>query len=132
MALTVCVDALVYWNGTPLPNRNEASIDQSAEVAEAKPFVASISVAYSSKTPTWKTWTVAYNGYYDDTDDTLQSAIKDGTVGQVVIYPTRTNLTNYWYGQAFASKVNQTINATDYSEMNADFEGSGVLTWINA
>jgi hypothetical protein len=132
MALTVCVDALVYWNGAHLPNRNEASINQSAEVAEAKPFVASISVAYSSKTPTWKTWTVTYNGYYDDTDDTLQNAIKQGTVGQVVIYPTRTNLTNYWYGQAFSSKVNQTINATDYSEMNADFEGSGILTWINA
>lgn len=132
MALTVCVDALVYWNGAALANRNEATVNQSAEVAEAKPFVASISVAYSSKTPTWKTWTVTFNGYYDDTDSTVQNAIKDGTVGQVVIYPTRTNLTNYWYGTAFCSKANQSVNATDYSSMDADFEGSGVLTWINA
>lgn len=131
MAITVCVDALVYWNGSVLPNRNEASISQSADVAEAKPFVTSISSAYATKTPTWKSWTVSFNGYYDDTDDTLQNAIRQGTVGQVIIYPTRTNLTNYWYGQAFATSCEQSINAEDYSEMNAEFEGSGVLAWIN-
>ena len=132
MALTICIDALVYFNGAALANRNEASIKQSADVAEAKPFVANIASAYATKIATWKTWSVSFNGYYDDTDDTLQNTIRDGTVAQVVIYPTRTNVSNYWYGQAFTKSCDQSINPNDYSSMNAEFEGSGKLTWINA
>ena len=131
MAMTVCVDALIYWNGAVLANRNETSVSQDADVAEAKPFVASIAAAYSTKTPTWKSWNVSLNGYYDDTDNTIQNAITAGTSAQIVIYPTRSNLTNYWYGTAFVTSQEQTINTDDYSEMNAEFEGSGVLTWLN-
>ena len=131
MALTICIDALVHWNAAAVANRNDLSIKQDVAVAEAKPFVANLASAYSTKTPTWKTWSVTFNGYYNDTDDTLQNAITQGTTAQAVIYPSRANLTNYWYGTAFAKTVNQTINANDYSELNADLEGSGVLTWLN-
>ncbi len=131
MAMTVCVDALVYWNGAALPSRNETSVKQSADVAEAKPFVASVAQAYATKMPTWKSWTVTLNGYYDTLDDTVQNAIKNGTVAQIVIYPTRTDLANYWSGSAFCTSADMTINSSDYAELNAEFEGTGVLTWTN-
>ncbi len=130
MALTVCVDALVYFNGAVLPNRNEASISQEVETAEAKTFVANMASAYSNKLPTWKSWKVTFNGYYDDTDHVLQNAIKEGTVAQIVVYPTRATPAKYWYGQAFATSVEQTINTDDYSELNAEFAGDGILTWV--
>lgn len=131
MGMTVAVDALVYWNGSALANRNETTVSQEVDIAEARPFVSSIANAYATKLPTWKSWKVSLNGYYDDTDDTLQNAIKDGTVGQIVIYPTRDTLTAYWYGNAFASSVENSITSEDYVELNAEFEGSGVLTWIS-
>jgi len=36
MAKVTCVDALVYWGGNTLPERNEASISWSTDVATAK------------------------------------------------------------------------------------------------
>lgn len=132
MAKTVCVDALVYWNGSPLAERNDTSISIDADVAEARPFVADISSAYATKTPTWKNWTASVNGFYDSTDEVLQNAIKNGTVAQLVVYPTRSNLNNYWYGNAFPTSCEQTIASEDYSELNTEFEGSGTITWLTA
>lgn len=132
MALQICIDALIYWNGAVLANRNDVSISQDVAIAEAKPFVASVSVAYATKTPTWKNWKMSVKGYYDDTDSTVQNAIKNGTVGQIVVYPTRTDVTAYWYGQAFVTNAPQNINSNEYSTLDSDFEGSGVLTWVNA
>src|SRR5512146_195824 len=103
MAKQVCVDALVYFKATVLPERNDASITIDVDIAEAKPFVASMAVAYATKTPTWKTWSATLNGYWDDNDDSLQNSIKNGDVGQLIVYPTRSNLQNYWYGQATMS-----------------------------
>ncbi len=131
MAKQVCVDALVYFKGAALPERNDASITIDVDIAEAKPFVANMASAYASKTPTWKTWSASLNGYWDDSDDSLQNSIKDGDVAQLVIYPTRSNLNNYWYGTATMSSFEQSINSEDYSELNCDFEGSGTLTWIS-
>src|SRR5512142_986965 len=111
MATTVCVDALVYWNGTALGGRNDASITQDVEVAEAKPFVASMSAAYANKLPSWKSWKATLSGYYDDADETVQNAISAGTVAQLVVYPTRSNLNNYWYGDGFVSSCEHTMNS---------------------
>jgi hypothetical protein len=130
MSLVVCIDALIYWNGSVLANRNTTSVKQIVAVAEAKPFVANYASAYASKQPTWKDWTVTINGYYDNTDKTIQNAIANGTTGQVVIYPTRTDLTNYWYGNAFVTAPDHTMTSEAYSELNAELAGSGVLTWI--
>ena len=131
MAKIVCVDALIYWNGAVFAERNDASISQDVDIAEAKPFVASMSAAYATKTPTWKSWSCSLNGYYDDTDNTVQNAVSAGTVAQLVVYPTRANLTNYWYGNATPNSVEQSIGSEDYSELNCDMDGSGQLTWIN-
>ena len=70
-------------------------------------------------------------GYYDDSDDTVVDAAIAGTTGTIILYPTRANMTNYWYGTAFLVSVEQTITSEDYSELNCDAEGSGALTWIN-
>jgi hypothetical protein len=132
MSLQVCVDALIYWNGSVLDFRNDASISQDADVAEARPFVSSVANAYPTKAPTWKNWTCSLSGYYDDADNTVQNAIRDGTSAQIVIYPTRTNLTNYWYGTAFCNSCEAGMTSEDYGSMNAEFTGSANVTWINA
>lgn len=132
MALQVCVDALIYWAGAVFTQRNDATIKQDATIAEAKPFVASLAAAYATKASTWKNWSCTLNGYYDDSDNTVQNAISNGTVAQLVVYPTRTNTTNYWYGQAVVKSSEQGINPNDYSTMNCEMDGSGQLTWINA
>lgn len=132
MALQVCVDALIYWGGTVLDFRNNATISQTTEVAEAKPFVSSIANAFPTKTPTWKSWTCKLDGYYDDQDNTVQNAVRDGVTKQIVVYPTRTNLTNYWYGDAFCNSVEAGITPEGYGTINAEFTGSRNVTWINA
>lgn len=131
MAKIVCVDALVYFAGTILPERNEATVSWDTDVAEARPFVDSLSVAFSDKQPTWKDWSVSLSGYYDDTDDTVVDAAIAGTTDTIIVYPTRANLTNYWYGTAFLASVEQTVTSEDYSELGCEAEGSGALTWIN-
>lgn len=131
MAKVVCVDALVYFAGTELPERNEATVSWDTDVAEARPFVASISVAFADKLPTWKDWSVSLSGYYDDSDDTIVDAAIAGTTGTIIVYPTRANMTNYWYGTAFLVSIEHTVQSEDYSELNCEAEGSGALTWVN-
>jgi len=132
MAKVTCVDALVYWGGNTLPERNEASISWSTDVATAKSFVSGISTAFQSKSPTWKDWNVQLNGYYDDSDRTIVDDAVAGTTRQVVVYATRSNLANYWYGNAFLTDLDTTINTDDYSELNVKAEGTGTLTFISA
>jgi hypothetical protein len=129
MAKIVCVDALVYWNSALLSERNEATVNQDVTVAEAKPFVASMSLAYAAKTPTWKTWTCTLNGYYDDADNSLQNAIAAGTKGTLLVYPTRTSVTHFWSGTAFVRTCKHGVNPNDYSTLDCDFEGDGVVVW---
>lgn len=131
MAKIVCVDALVYWAGAVFTERNDASVSIDVDIAEARPFVANMAAAYAAKTATWKSWTASLSGYYDDTNNAVQNAIRDGTTAQLVIYPSRADLTAYWYGNALVSSVEHGITSEDYSELNAEFEGSGALTWHN-
>lgn len=130
MGKVTCVDAAVYWGGSLLPERNEASISWTTDVATAKTFVASLGVAFASKSPTWKDWNVQLNGYYDDSSTTVIDDAIAGTTKQIVIYPTRANTSNYWYGNAFLADLDTTINTDDYCELNVKAEGTDTLTFI--
>jgi hypothetical protein len=130
MPKVTCVDALVFWGGTELPERNEASISWSNDVATAKTFVTGVSAAFQSKSPTWKDWSVQLNGYYDDSDSTIIDDSISGVTKQIVIYPTRSNMTHYWFGNAFLTDLDSTINTDDYCELNVKAEGTGTLMFI--
>jgi len=130
MAIVTCVDALVYWGGSVLSERNEASISWTTDVATAKTFVTGVSTAFQTKAPTWKDWNVQLNGYYDDASSTIITDATAGTSKQIVIYPTRSDMTHYWYGTAFLTDLDTTINTNDYSELNVKGEGTGTLTFI--
>jgi len=131
MAKVVCIDSLAYFAGNVLPERNEASISWDTDIAEARPFKASAAQAFADKTPTWKSWSVSLDGFYDDSSDTVVSAAINNTRGMIIIYPTRANMTNYWYGYAYLTNVEHGINSEDYSTLSVEAEGDGTLTWIN-
>jgi len=131
MAKVVCIDALVYFNGDVLAERSDATVSWDTDIAEARPFKASAAEAFADKAPTWKSWSASLEGFYDDADDALVTAAIDNTRGMLIIYPTRANMTNYWYGYAYIANVEHGINSEDFSSLSGEAEGDGTLTWIN-
>ena len=114
-----------------LPERNDASVSWDTDIAEARPFKASASVAFADKTPTWKSWSASLDGFYDDASDTVVDAAIANTRGMLIIYPSRANMTNYWYGYAYIANVEHGITSEDYSSLSCEAEGDGTLTWVN-
>jgi len=131
MAKKVCIDALVYFNGAVLPERNETSVSWDTDIAEARPFKATAAEAFADKAPTWKSWSASLDGFYDDSDDSVVTAAINNTRGMLIVYPTRSNMTNYWYGYAYIVNVEHGITSEDFSTLSCEAEGDGTLTWIN-
>ena len=129
MSKKVCIDALVYFNGEVLLERSDATISWDTDIAEARPFKPTPAEAFADKAPTWKSWSSSIEGFYDDADNTLINAAIDNTQGELIVYPTRSDMNKYWYGQAYIVNVEHGINSEDFSTLNAEAEGTGTLTW---
>jgi hypothetical protein len=133
MAAIVGIDAKVEisTNGGStwaiLPERNEFSISISVDVAEHKPFVASIANAWVTKARTWMNWNGSLSGYYDDADDTIFDTMVAGQTVKLRFYVSR-NGASYWLGDAILTNVEHGVNADDFATLNVDFEGQGALT----
>ena len=131
MSKVVCIDALVYFGAVVLPERNETSVSWDTDIATARPFKASAAVAFEDKQPTWKSWSASLDGFYDDSDDTIVTNAINNTQGMLIVYPTRANMTNYWYGNAYLVNMEHGINSEDFSTLSTEAEGDGQLTWVN-
>lgn len=133
MAAIVGIDALVEFstNGgttwTPIPERNEFSININVDVAEHKVFVASLADAWVGKSRTWMDWSGSLNGYYDDADDTIFDTVVAGNVIKIRFHDSR-NGASYWIGDALLTSVDHSTGTDDYSTLSVDFEGVGPLT----
>lgn len=125
MSKIVCLDAYIYWNNTFFAHRNEASISFDVDIAEAKQFVASKAAAWVEKEATWKSASVTLNGFYDDTDHTMITNAISGNSAWVHIYPSRSDMTTYWYGKVVVSSFEHSITTEDYSQINIEAEASG-------
>lgn len=133
MAAIVGIDAKVdistdggtVWN--TLPERNEFSISISVDVAEHKPFVASIAAAWVEKARTWMNWNGSLSGYYDDADDTIFDTMVAGQTVKLRFYVSR-NGASYWQGDAILTSVEHGVNTDDFATLSVDFEGQGALT----
>ena len=131
MSKKVCIDALVYFGGAVLSERSDATVSWDTDIAEARPFKASAALAFADKAPTWKSWSASLDGFYDDADSTLVDNAISNTEGMLIIYPTRSSMTKYWYGNAYIANVEHGINTEDFSTLSAEAEGNGTLTWID-
>jgi hypothetical protein len=122
-------DGVVY---NVLSERNEFSISISVDIAERRPFVASLSDAWVFKARTWMNWSGSLNGYYDDADDTIFDTMKEGAVIWLRFYSSRATLTKYWQGQVILSSVEHGVTTEDFATLTVDFEGSGALTRVSS
>lgn len=131
MSKVICVDALIYWGSAILPEVNDITIAWSIDSVTIHPLVSSLNQMYSLKYPLlWKNWEVSTNAYYDDSNTSIQDAIQEGDVKQLVIYPTRSIDTAFWYGDACLTTLNHTIESEDYSALDLLFTGDSELTYI--
>lgn len=119
---------LVTPSWTAFTERNEFSINVAVDVAEHRPFVASISDAWVSKARTWMSWSGSLSGYYDDANDDIFDTMVAGEVVLLRFYTTRNDLTRYWEGQAVLTSVDHSTTTDDFAMLSVDFEGSGTLT----
>jgi hypothetical protein len=136
MAALVGIDARIDvstdWNGTTgtfaaLPERNEFSISVRVDVAEHKPFVASLADAWVGKARTWMNWNGSLRGYYDDESDTIFDTMVDGEAIFMRFYDSRADLTRYWQGDVLLTSVEHSTGSEDFSTLSVDFEGLGPL-----
>ena len=146
MGAIVGVDALVLMsedNGTtwtPLPERNEFSINVKVDTAEHKVFVASLADAWSDKRRTWMSWSGSLQGYYDDADDTIFDKVVEGAEVLLRFYDSRyenllvadviENVFKYWQGRAILTSIDHGTGTEDFSTLNVDFEGIGKLNRV--
>lgn len=134
MAKIVGRNALVYFGGDVMPNRNNTTITYNQEMQEARVYQAAASGNYwADQIPGFSSWTVSLDGYYDDADslvtDTLNSA---ATSQQVVVYESRGNLSRYWYGQVLVDSFTEQVGVDDVITLNVSGTGTGPLTRIPA
>jgi len=87
MSAIVGIDARIDYSTdlvtpawTPFTERNEFSINVSVDVAEHKPFVASIDVAWVVKARTWMSWSGSLSGYYDVDSDLIFDTVVAGDI----------------------------------------------------
>ncbi len=137
MAAIVGIDARVDistdgQNWDVLSERNEFSISISVDIAERRPFVASLSDAWAFKARTWMNWSGSLNGYYDDADDTIFDTMKTGAVIYLRFYSSRATPTKYWEGQAILTSVEHGVTTEDFATLTVDFEGSGALDRVSS
>ena len=118
MSVQTCVDALIYWNGSPLSTTNDVTIHAERDMFETHPYVSDEAAAFFVKQPLWIKWSASIKAYYDDTDNTVQNSIQDGDIHAFVIYPTRDLKEGFWYGNAVAKNLEHSINPNVYSELS--------------
>lgn len=135
MAALVGIDArvdystnLVTPSWTAFAERNEFSINIAVDVAEHRPFVASLADAWVSKARTWMSWSGSLSGYYDDADDTIFTLMVAGAILLLRFYETRSDLSSYYEGQAILTSVDHSVTTDDFAMLSVDFEGSGAMT----
>ena len=135
MSAIVGIDARVDYSTnlvtpsfTPFTERNEFSINIAVDVAEHRPFVASLADAWVEKARTWMNWSGSLQGYYDDADDTIFDLMVNGAIILLRFYDSRANLTKYWEGQVLLTSVDHSTTTDDFSMLSVDFEGSGALS----
>ena len=129
-------DALTTPNDvTPwaeLPERNEVSLNISVDVAEHKPFVATLADAWVGKARTWMDWSGSFSGFYDNADDSIFTTMKAGLEVWMIMFDSRYVATegtpsDYWFGKVLLTSVDHTTGSEDFSTLDVDFEGSGAL-----
>lgn len=125
--MQVFTNALVYWNGTTIPQSSNITINVQRGAFGAEPFVATPQTMYPVKVPTWIQWSVALSAYYDSTDVAVENSIQQGQSGTLLVYP---NLDNplYLMGTMVVKSVSHHPVSQSYSEINYVFE-SGSMAW---
>lgn len=116
---------------TPLPERNEFSINIRVDTAEHKIFVESLADAWANKARTWMAWSGSLNGYYDDSDDTIFDAVVAGEEVMLRFYDSRNAPSKYWQGTAILTTVEHSTGTDDYATLSVEFEGQGALARVS-
>jgi len=124
------LDSGATW--ATLPERNEFTISISVDVAERKPFVASLSDAWVFKARTWMNWSGSLQGYFDDADDTIFTNMKLGETVRLRFFDSRATLTKYWEGDVLLTNVEHAVTTEDFATLSVDFEGVGALSRVTS
>jgi hypothetical protein len=110
--------------------RNEFTINISVDVAERRPFVATLADAWVKKGRTWMNWNGSISGYFDDADDTIFNTMKAGAVIYLKFFDDRAVTTKYWQGQVLLTSVEHGVTTEDFATLNVDFEGTDTLSRV--
>lgn len=134
MAKIIGRNALVYVGGQIAPNRNQVTVNFNREMQEARVFQDVVAGGpWSDQIPGFRNWTVNINGYYDDSDSIILSAMNSASAMQVVIYENRatgaSGLGRYWYGDAYFT-LTEEIGVDNIVTLNMTGTGTGPLTRI--
>ena len=124
------LDSGATW--ATLPEPNEFTISISVDVAERKPFVASLSDAWVFKARTWMNWSGSLQGYFDDADDTIFTNMKLGETVRLRFFDSRATLTKYWEGDVLLTNVEHAVTTEDFATLSVDFEGVGALSRVTS
>lgn len=127
MAKIIGRNALVYIGGAVAPNRNQVTINFNRELQEARVFQDEVAGGpWSDQVPGFRSWTIAINGFYDDSSDVILQYINAVGPQHVVVYEQRTSLTKYWYGLAYFT-INEEIGVDNIVTVNLSGTGTGAL-----
>lgn len=131
MAKIVGRNALVYWGGSVMPNRNQVTINFNLELQEARTFQPVVAGGpWAEQIPGFRSWTINVNGFYDNADGFEVDVVTTSDVeSQVVVYESRQSMTRYWYGSALFS-MSEDIGVDDVVSLNLTGTGTGPLTRI--
>lgn len=132
MSAIVGIDAQIEYSTDDVTyndfsERNEFSISINVDVAEHKPFVASLSLAWIEKARTWMSWSGSMSGYYDDADDGIFDKVVAGAMLYLRFTNSQANDTKRWAGQGLLTSVEMSNTTDDFASLSVDFEGSGSL-----
>lgn len=122
------LNGLVYFNYLELPSANSWSITFDVDLAEVPDF----GDVWMDQVKGILTWSGSIEAWYDNTEDRLWNAATAASASgakALVVYPNRTDLTRYWYGNAFAS-WSIDVSTGDAVSISADITGDGILTKI--
>lgn len=121
------------YDWTQITERNEISLNISVDVAEHKVFVTNINNAWVEKARLYMDWSGSISGYYDDADNNIFTTMKAGLNIYLLVVDSKAHIvsegapTKYWFGKALLTSVDHGIPNEDFSTLDVDFEGNGIL-----
>jgi hypothetical protein len=116
-------NGLIYISGTEITGANSWTLRVETATAETPQFGDS----WTKQTVGLNSWSGSVSAWDESDSSTLQDAATAGVAVAVLLYPLRSDLTDYYSGNAIFSFGSE-VNTGSAIGNTADFVGDGTLT----